>query len=611
MAKYANLKDYFHNVHIKLIQDAISDYLRNDVQISETFIHSLVCTYDDAEYNAEFEIGVSVRTVGVTETSALCFIVTVRGNIEQRFKDIEVIGVRSASNNLFPEDNILSQFILPDIPEDEIERIGNDLYNFYSNFGYFENYKLSIPQLVDKGKLFFAPLPKNCLGRIILSESDVKIIHNVETKNRKFLKENIIHADHGTILVNYEKYAKKFDGGLRITVAHELVHTLFHDRFLKLLQMLGEEKVDMDSSEEPITLDKNMTDIQKAICIAEWQANVLAMRLAIPKITVDGFIYDILFDPSTWYEHRGEQFQACINKFAKRYGVSPLIVKERLLQLGYNNFDGTCIMTCGKHIVPFSFNPNKLEINETFVIYRSNYEKLLNENKAFEKLLKNRVYVYTGYVVCLNDIKYINPVIYGRKFVYELTEYAREHADECCMIFKKHKANNNSINKVYYSDGFLEKLEDGEYSNGDELTPAAIQDLASYRKKYQEECEAKGILLEMEQKEIVSFKEALNYHMKRKKVNISKLSDEEYLKEETLKKYVNGNRSPKLVNVLIICNKLELQYVLAKDLLSRAGLSLNLHSNKERLYDYLLTITNASLKDWDLILKKQGYPPLK
>ena len=167
--------------------------------------------------------------------------------------------------------------------------------------------------MVDEGKLIFAPLPKNCLGRIILSESDVEIIHNVETENGKIFKEDIIHAAHGTILLNYEKYAKEMDGGLRITVAHELVHTLFHDRFLKLLQLLGEEKVDMDSSEEPITLDKNMTDIQKAICIAEWQSNVLAMRLAIPQITVDDFIFDIPFDSSTWYEHRGEQFQAYIS----------------------------------------------------------------------------------------------------------------------------------------------------------------------------------------------------------------------------------------------------------------------------------------------------------
>lgn len=36
MARYANLKDYFQHEHIQLIQDAISDNLRHDVQISET-----------------------------------------------------------------------------------------------------------------------------------------------------------------------------------------------------------------------------------------------------------------------------------------------------------------------------------------------------------------------------------------------------------------------------------------------------------------------------------------------------------------------------------------------------------------------------------------------
>ena len=65
MAQYANLKDYFQNKHIKLIQDAVTNYLKDDAKITATVIQSLVCTDDDAEYNAEFEIGVSVKALAI------------------------------------------------------------------------------------------------------------------------------------------------------------------------------------------------------------------------------------------------------------------------------------------------------------------------------------------------------------------------------------------------------------------------------------------------------------------------------------------------------------------------------------------------------------------
>lgn len=53
-----------------------------------------------------------------------------------------------------------------------------------------------------------------------------------------------------------------------------------------MLQLLGKESVDMHSSTDSITLGENMIDVQKALCIAERQADILSMRVAIPKSTV-------------------------------------------------------------------------------------------------------------------------------------------------------------------------------------------------------------------------------------------------------------------------------------------------------------------------------------
>ena len=47
--------------------------------------------------------------------------------------------------------------------------------------------------------LFVSPLNDNCLGRIILADSDVEIIYYEQTKQEKVLRKETIHAKPGTI----------------------------------------------------------------------------------------------------------------------------------------------------------------------------------------------------------------------------------------------------------------------------------------------------------------------------------------------------------------------------------------------------------------------------
>jgi len=609
MAQYANLKDYFQNKHIKLIQDAVSNYLKDDAKITETVIQSLVCTDDDAEYNAEFDLGVSVKAVGAVETDDLSFIVTVRGNLEQRFRDINIKEVRRVTSNMFPEDNILSQFILPDIPKDKIEVIGNNLYGFCAGKGLFVNYKLHIEKLVSDGMIYFAPLPNNCLGRVILSEADVEIIQNVQTEYGLKPEKFTIRAAHGTILLNYEKYAKEMDGGLRITVAHELVHTLFHDRFLKLLQLLGKEKVDLHSSTEPITFDENMSDIQKALCIAEWQADILAMTLAIPAITVEAAIQEIANDPSTYYTNYGDRMQASVNKFAKVYGVSPYVAKERLRQLGYDFVDGTCLEyeDNGMKILaaPFYFKPGTLKDNETFVIERNSFEKLLLENEEFAKLIEKRYFVYTGYVVCLYDAKYIKPAVNNGQIAYELTDHAREHADECLIKFKYKILVNSDYIYPYEFKSYLNKIPD--YN---EVVPESFElckedhglhlSIIEMINKYNDE------LNELSSDKLSTFANTLIYHMRGKRIDDKELVKRTRLKPAAISKILSGEtKKPDLRNVMTICIALELSLAESYDMFMKKPIKHNIMDDtlQNRAYRFIIENQFFNIDECNSILR--------
>lgn len=205
-----------------------------------------------------------------------------------------------------------------------------------------------------------------------------------------------------------------------------------------------------------------MPDIQKAFCIAEWQANALAMRLAIPRSTVDTAIKMVDNDPTTHYDNSGDGMQACVINFARLYGVSCYVAKERLRQLGYDFVDGTILEyeDNAKKIqpAPFYFRPGTLKENETFVIYRANYEKLFRENKEFAELINTRRYVYLGYVVCRLDNKYIDVIPSSDGVKLLLTDYAREHAEECFIKFKNAVSTRSYMNFSIYSVKYMNKL---------------------------------------------------------------------------------------------------------------------------------------------------------
>lgn len=624
MGQYVNLKDYFQNEHIKLIQDAISDYLKDDEQITVPVIRSLVCTYDDAKYNTEFELGVSVKTVDAAETADLSFIVTVRGNLEQRFRDINVKEVRRVTSDMFPENNILSQFILPSIPKDKIEDIGNDLYGFCANNGLFENYKIFIQKLVSDGMIYFAPLPNNCLGRVILSEADVEIIKNVQTEDVLKPKVCTIRATHGTILLNYKKYAEEMDGGLRITVAHELVHTLFHDRFLKLLQLLGEEKVELHSSKETVALDENMTDIQKALCIAEWQADVLAMRLAIPDCTVDDALNTTASYVKNKYKiaNRGDRNQVCVKVFSELYGVSCYVAKERMRQLGFDFVDGTIIECDGKHMPPFIFPQNTLKDDETFVIDSKNYERLLRENKKFAELLEKRYFVYTGYVVCYNHPKYIKHKISHGIIEYVLSDYAREHADECCYKFKYTYTSNHNSFAEYTISQYLCKLDDLKLTI---TTDADDKDVSLNAKQLkmildkikEDEEKANNTKARMHLAGVRTFSDAIKYHKKQiKGLTYPKIEKRYGIPVDTLKAYAapvksTKHRNPPLENVMLLCHAFHLPHDTAIDFLTKAKTPLEEDNALHMLYDDLLRITDEPIDTWNKYLTENGREPLK
>ncbi len=130
-----------------------------------------------------------------------------------------------------------------------------------------------------------AELPEECLGQIRFEASSATIydINDPYTPHPNYL----IPAN--SILLNVKYYRNEI-----ITAAHELVHWEIHRDYMRLLQFLDDRYKVMECKSVTIPLDNNMPLKEKARWYAEWQANELAIRVAMPKHIVEEAIAEYI-----------------------------------------------------------------------------------------------------------------------------------------------------------------------------------------------------------------------------------------------------------------------------------------------------------------------------
>lgn len=628
MPQYDNLKDYFNSEHLELIRVTISKYYLSKynqvVDIKNVRIQKLRCLYEkylpDSGSNLKVEAGVSIQFVNQIENkdSELHFLVMISGDLRWKLSNIKVNVIKEICANEMPEETIYNQFLLPTINADDIERLFKEFYHLIHNdkdiksvlpltfIAFFKDLQLPI---------YFAELDDTCLGRLNLAESDIDIYMLDETNNDLVLYSN--KAIYGTIILNRKKYYDEVEGELFITLSHELVHWIFHQKFFKILVLLGNDDESLNCKAQLPIFNNNLNDSQKALCIAEWQANELSWRIVMPEVGVKYYLERFSKIDSIKNYPKWLSYEAIVFGIASVYNVSPYVAKKRLRQLGYDYVDGTCLEIDGKTYPTFTFHQGTLKENETFVIDRSNYERLLRENDEFAELIEKRYFVYTGYVVCYNHPKYIKHKISHGVIEYALSDYAREHADECCYKFKyKYTTNHNSFTE-YPICQYLCKLDDLRLTiitDGDTNAKQykAIMDKIREDKKKAEKTKARMLL-----DDITTFSDAFKYHKKKiKGLTYPKIENAYGIPVDTLKAYAAPKdskkfRNPSLENVMLLCHAFHLPHDTAIDFLTKAKTPLEKNNALHMLYDDLLRITDEPIDFWNKYLTENGRESLK
>lgn len=126
----------------------------------------------------------------------------------------------------------------------------------------------------------------------------------------------------------------------------------------------------------------------------------------MPKHLVEGAIAEYNNDESVHnpadIHFSGMYYQNMIYKLSWDFNVPKEVMKIRLRQLGYDYADGTFVTVDDCIYPPFTFPQGTLKQNETFVIDRANYERLLRENEEFAELIdKSFLYIQDMLYACM------------------------------------------------------------------------------------------------------------------------------------------------------------------------------------------------------------------
>lgn len=638
MAKYPDLKSYIQANYRDLLVDEVQKFVDKSYdgngfhsinvlslckyEIDNLVVKTLSC-HDDIGPRIKIDITVSADIVELgigtkryeANRKTRWFTVYIQANLIDGLKDVVVLDTKEFYNQHWEKESALDQFLVPYIYTADLEDQADDFTSFYCSDAIYDGYKLPVYDILQALEIdyYIADLPDNCFGRMYFKESIATVyqmsshVGEVRIENQKI--------NPGTILISRQKYFLGNDGTQRLTIAHEIVHWYLHQKYFKLLALLDDNADMMSCEVEPNCYDENMMLAQKAHWFAEWQANALAIRIAMPQNLVVSAFYEAR-ESAHPYHFTGELVEDILRRVAELFDVPIFAAKQRARQLGFDDADGAFVYVDGKHYEPFWFTEGMLGQHQTFVINRTGYEGLYSKSADFAELIDSGKFIYLGYVVCINDPKYVTIDFSYETAEFRLTDYAREHADECCLVFSWQSTSYLKDEYEFYGQAYLSKEVNAEYyvehkydkdfnSKCVQTADSIKEAVAVYNAAYKAE---KQVLINMMSNGYDSFADALIYHMDRKKITVDDLVERSGLSDTTIKNYRAGKISqPPIENVMAVCIGLNLSKVLALDLLSKASYQLG-ENPRDVAYKFLLDYSDGTLYQWNLILDAFGQP---
>lgn len=495
----------------------------------------------------------------------------------------------------------LDDSLVPYMPEDSLEQTAKEiLEEYYPEALHVPRYNED-PVWVDPSKLaerlgltvVRTQIKEDCsvFGQIYF-EPAVAEVYDAENE-----KATELQVQAGTILVDPNVFFLRNLGAFNNTVVHECVHWIKHKKAFSLARLYN-SKVSNISCE--VVGGAETAFGGQATEFMEMQANQLAPRIQMPaapfRARANELIRRALLE--TGAPHTIDIMEGVIDQLAVDFGVSRQAAKIRLVEIGFEEAIGTFTYVDGHYVKPHSSRKGVCKINQTFTISAQDAAIERFRNPELRKLTEEGDYLFIDNHFVYYAPLYVQPGPDGR---LDLTEYARAHMDECCLLFDMKIT--SSVGEFYHKVCYLNREDSNvtfelTFHNGFENAPQDRQTKMLRKEKEEAISKLKEMTEDPEQ--------CMELLLKWRHMNYTALGDAIDRDPKTISRTVRGETQPDKKTAVRICLGLRLPPMLSTKLLKVLNCQLRPINLDEQCMDEALHIKYYSLDEAIEYLKLYG-----
>lgn len=414
------------------------------------------------------------------------------------------------------------------------------------------------------------------IGQMVFKNTVLEVIEDGNLISKQFNK--------GSILVDKDVVFKRNVGSFNNTVIHECVHWELHKIFHEVKMIL-----DKDHSYASSWAEENFSDssMWSPLDWTEWHANGIAPRILMPKKQTRIKIRELyrtltLVNPDM---SRSELVQEVVDNLADFFNVSKQAAKIRMIDLGFKEAIGVYNYLDDRYMHNFAFELEAFDKGSTYTITSNDLCFEYCSNESFRQVIDKNRFMYIDNHLCLKDKKYIEFTKKGPV----MTDYAYEHMDECCLLFKVKSKNKGTITDESYYDYVLNrgvtKESDIKADFVDIIQSPHLMDQLPPTEMVKLAKSISDLLRSLP----FEFSGTLRSHRKRKKCTQPFLANLVGISDRTLRDYETDDENlPKLELTLAFCFALKLLPQLSDDMLKKAGHQLTIAPHHQ-VYRMLLS----------------------
>lgn len=513
------------------------------------------------------------------------FVLRCTGDLEKDLDDFVVnsIEIYNSKNNY---KNKLYDSLVPIINHADYEQAAIDFLKKYYPKGLVQSGYID-PMEVAKGmglNVILRSITEDCsvFGQVYFRDCDAELY------NGKTGEMEMVHISAGTIIADKNTFFLYNFGKFNNTIIHECVHWAFHRKAFELDRLCNKYETSMIGCRVVGGVKGRESN---AVSIMERQANALTPRIQMPmgafKTRAIKWIRE--YRERTGRPELIDIIEPVIDALAIDFNVSRLAAKIRMVEAGYEEAIGAFNWVDDHYVATHRFKKGSLKPNQTFTIGPEDLFRELVSNPRLKELISDGSYIYVDSHLVLASGKYIRTDEEGMTV---LTDYARNHMDECCLAFDM--TVEGCDDNEYYTVCYLNKDKDAKIT----LCVAYNDGLQNSSPERQKEALDEFVLryAEIFTELGTDYVKCLQMVFEKSGMTYKELAENTGLNVDVVSRIINGKHAPTTESLALICFGLKLPYNIVHHIFEHAPCSIYYRNPDHVWIDFaLMSMTGKSM----------------